>query len=148
MTAPVVLTRVPTAVAVTLTEKVHVAPITNVPPIRVTEFDPAIAVTVPPHDPDRPFGVETTNPAGKVSVKATPVMSAKLVTGLVMVKVSVVDPVSAIVRSEKDLEMTGGSSARAAPALVIPTPTRPNEAMAMTTAPTMNLPSRFRMSRE
>jgi hypothetical protein len=42
-------------------------------PLRLTEPDPAVAVAVPPHVLERPLGVATTNPAGSVSVKVTPV---------------------------------------------------------------------------
>jgi hypothetical protein len=57
----------------------------------------------------RPLGVETINPDGNVSVKATPL---KLVPalGLVKVKVKVVVPLSGIVVAPNALLMEGGST--------------------------------------
>jgi hypothetical protein len=74
VTFPVVLFLVPAAVPVTLTEKVHDALAARVPADRVTVPVPAVAVIAPvPHVPVSPFGVETTKPAGSVSLKPTPV---------------------------------------------------------------------------
>src|SRR5260370_40698883 len=51
----------------------------SVAPERLTLLDPEIAVMLPPpHDPVKPFGVATTRPVGKVSVKATPVSATVL----------------------------------------------------------------------
>ena len=61
-----------------------------VPLVRLTLFDPAIPVTVPPHEPLKPFGVATTSPIGNVSVNATPLMAAVFAAGFVMVNVRVV----------------------------------------------------------
>src|SRR5437660_378242 len=77
VTAFVVLLFVPAVVPVTLTENVHDEPApgdaVSVPPDKLIEPLPATAVIVPaPQEPARPFGVETTRPAGRVSVKATP----------------------------------------------------------------------------
>jgi hypothetical protein len=73
---PVVLFFVPAVVPVTFTANVHELLAAIVPPERLTEPDPALAVIVPePHVPVRPFGVETARPAGSVSVKATPEMA-------------------------------------------------------------------------
>jgi hypothetical protein len=53
---------------------VHEPLAASVPPVRLIVPEPAVAVMVPlPHAPVRPFGVETTRPAGNVSLKATPV---------------------------------------------------------------------------
>jgi hypothetical protein len=90
LTGEVVLTLVPALVAVTLTEIVQEADPASDAPDRPAELPPAVAAMVPPHDPDRPFGVATTNPAGNVSVNATPVMV--VVAALVMVKLSDVLP--------------------------------------------------------
>jgi hypothetical protein len=74
VTFPVVLFLVPAVVPVTLTENVHDALAARVPPNRLTVPEPAVAVIVPaPHVPVNPFGVETTKPAGSVSLKPTPV---------------------------------------------------------------------------
>jgi hypothetical protein len=73
-TLPVVLFFVPAVVPVTFTLNVQVPPAAIVPPERLIVPEPATAVTVPlPQAPVRPFGVETTRPAGKVSLNATPV---------------------------------------------------------------------------
>ncbi len=74
VTLPVVLFLVPAVVPVTFTLNVQVPPAAIVPPERLIAPEPATAVTVPaPQVPVRPFGVETTRPVGKVSLKATPV---------------------------------------------------------------------------
>ena len=74
VTLPVVFVCCPAAMPVTLTENVQDVLAAIVPPLRLMTFVPATAVIVPaPHVPVRPFGVETTRPAGNVSLKATPV---------------------------------------------------------------------------
>jgi hypothetical protein len=76
-TLPVVLFLVPAVVPVTFTENVQELLAAIVPPDRLTAPEPAVAVTVPlPHVPVSPFGVETTRPAGSVSLNATPVIPA------------------------------------------------------------------------
>jgi len=60
VTALVVFTLEPALVPFTLTEKVHEAPAASVAPESATELLPAGAVMAPPpHEPVRPFGVET-----------------------------------------------------------------------------------------
>jgi hypothetical protein len=72
-TVPVVLALAPAVVPVTLTENVQELLAAMVPPERPIVPAPAAAVIVPePHVPDSPLGVETTKPAGSVSLKATP----------------------------------------------------------------------------
>jgi len=72
LTLPVVLFCVPAAMPVTFTEKVQELLAAIVPPLRLITFVPAVAVIVPaPQVPVRPFGVETTRPAGSVSLNAT-----------------------------------------------------------------------------
>jgi len=74
VTFPVVLVCRPAAVPVTFTENVQELLAAIVPPLRLIEFEPAVAVIVPaPQVPVKPFGVETTRPAGSVSLNATPV---------------------------------------------------------------------------
>jgi hypothetical protein len=64
-------------------------------------FVPAVAVIVPaPHVPVSPFGVEITRPAGSVSLKVTPV-SAVVVFGFVMVKLSEMEPFSGMLAAPK-----------------------------------------------
>ncbi len=72
--------------------------------------EPATAVAVPPQVLVRPLGVATTRPAGRVSVKATPVSAAVLAAGLVMVKVSEVVPFSGTAGAPKALAIDGGAS--------------------------------------
>jgi hypothetical protein len=89
---PVVLFFAPALVPLTFTENVHEPLAAIVPPERLTEPEPAVAVIVPgPHVPVRAFGVETDRPAGSVSLKATPVI-AEVVLGFVIVKARLVDP--------------------------------------------------------
>ncbi len=88
VTLPVVLFCVPAAIPVTFTEKLQELLAAIVPPLRLITLVPAVAVIVPaPHEPIRPFGVEITRPAGRVSLKATPVSAAAGV-GVGMVKLS------------------------------------------------------------
>jgi hypothetical protein len=70
----------PAVVPCTFTETVQEALAARVPLERLMLPDPATAVAVPPHVLLSAFGVATTNPAGRLSVKAIPV-SARLVLG-------------------------------------------------------------------
>src|SRR5437868_7048566 len=72
VTVPVVLSRTPAVVAVTLTANRQEPPAGIVPPVRLMLPDPAVAVVVPPHGLVSPLGVATTRPAGSASVNATP----------------------------------------------------------------------------
>ncbi len=91
VTAPVVFTKFPPVLAVTFIMNVHEALTATLPPARLTLFEPAVAVMVPPpHEPVNPLGVATTSPEGNVSVKPTPVSGAVLAAGFVMVKLRVV----------------------------------------------------------
>jgi len=57
--------------------KVHDPEAAIVAPERLTEFDPAVAVMVPPpQDPVSPLGVAMVKPLGNVSVKAVPLSAA------------------------------------------------------------------------
>jgi hypothetical protein len=100
----------PADVAVTLTLNVQEALAARVAPLKLTVPEPAVAIIVPPpHDPVSPFGVETTSPAGKVSVNA--MLVAELVeSGFIMVKLRIVLPPTVIVVGEKLLLITGGST--------------------------------------
>ena len=106
-TFPVVLFCVPAAMPVTLTENVQELLAAMVPPLRLITLVPAVAVIVPaPQVPVRPFGVETTRPAGNVSLKATPVTAVVLLFW--MVKLSEVEPFSGMLAAPKALMITGG----------------------------------------
>src|SRR6478609_5963882 len=85
----------PAVVPCTLTETVQLALAANVPPERLILPDPATAVAVPPQVLLSALGVATTNPAGRLSVKAIPV-SARPVFGFWIVNVSEVVPFSGI----------------------------------------------------
>src|SRR6478609_6226059 len=85
----------PAVVPCTFTETVQLALAAKVPAERLMLPDPATAVAVPPQVLFSALGVATTNPAGRLSVKAIPV-SARLVLGFWMVNVSEVVPFSGI----------------------------------------------------
>jgi hypothetical protein len=122
VTAPVVLVCDPAAVPVTLMENVHELLAAIVPPERLMVFVPAVAVIVPaPHVPVSPFGVETTKPAGSVSVKATP-ESATVVLLFWMVNVSEVEPFSGIEAAPNALMITGGATTVTEALDVLPVP--------------------------
>jgi hypothetical protein len=109
VTALVVLVCVPAAVPVTFTENVQELLAAIVPPLRLIVFVPCVAVTVPaPHVPVSPFGVETTSPAGSVSLKATPVNGVAF--GFVMVKLSEVEPFSGMLAAPKAFAIVGGAT--------------------------------------
>ena len=75
----------PALVPVTFTEKLHVAPAESVAPNNETEPVPWVAVIVPPPQLSlSPFGVETTSPLGRVSVKPMPVRDAGLPAGFII----------------------------------------------------------------
>jgi len=115
--APVVLFFVPAVVPVTFTLKVHEALAASVAPVKLTAPDPAVATMVPaPQLPVSPFGVETTRPAGNVSAKPTPV---NVVLGLLIVKLSEVDPFSTMLATPKDFTIVGAG------AMTVPVVIRP-----------------------
>jgi len=94
---PVVLFSVPNVFgAFTFTEIVQVAnngfePGPNMPPTKLIDDEPAIAVTVPPQPLVRSLGEASTSPPGRLSVKETPV-SDVFVFGLLIVKLNEVVP--------------------------------------------------------
>src|SRR5689334_7074299 len=79
---------------------------------------PAVAVTVPPQVLATPFGVATTSVAdpgppltGSVSLNATPLRSPLTETfGLLMVKVTLVDPFSGMLAAPKAFAIAGGAT--------------------------------------
>jgi len=73
VTGLVVLFCWPPAIPVTLTEKLQDPLAAKVAPLKLIAPVPAAAVIVPPaQEPDRPLGVATSSPAGRVSVKPMP----------------------------------------------------------------------------
>jgi hypothetical protein len=123
LTAPVVLVKLPAAVAVTFTLSVQLAVAATVPPLNVTLPEPATAVAVPPQVFVNTFGVATTVPAGNVSVKATPLRATVFATGLVIVKVSEVVPFTATPVAPYALAIVGAAmTVSVAVLLVAPAP--------------------------
>ena len=107
---------------VTLTLNVQEPAAAIVPPASATLCEPAAAVTVPlPQVPVSPLGVETVSPAGKESVKATPA-NASEVFGLVIVKLSEVEPASPMDVARNALEMLGGVATVNVAEAVFPVP--------------------------
>jgi hypothetical protein len=86
----------PDVLPVTLMENVQEEETAIVPADKETVEDPATAEDVPEQVLDKLLGEATTKPAGRVSVKATPV-NATLEFEFVMVKVSDVDALRTIV---------------------------------------------------
>jgi len=112
----------PAIVPVTFTLNVQEAAPARVAPERLTADEPAAAVMVPPpHEPVRPFGVETTSPAGRLSVNAMPVKEDEAF-GLLMVKLSEVLPFRRMVAAPKDLVMVGGVATLRFAVAVLPVP--------------------------
>ena len=86
VTLPVVLFCKPAAIPVTFTENVQEELAAIVPPLRLMTFVACVAVIVPlPQEPVSPFGVEITKPAGRVSLKPTPVSAVALLFWMVKV---------------------------------------------------------------
>ena len=109
VTFPVVLVCSPAAVPVTFTANVQDELAARLAPERLMTFVACVAVIVPPPQlPVRPFGVETTKPAGSVSEKPTPV-SVVVVLLFWIVKVSEVEPFSGIEAAPNALMITGGA---------------------------------------
>src|SRR5689334_20391007 len=111
----------PAVVPFTLTETLQEPLCATVPPERLMEPAPATAVAVPPQVLLRVGGVATTSPAGRLSVKATPV-SERLVFGLLMVKVSEVVPFSGIVAAPKAFVIVAGVATVRFAVAVLPVP--------------------------
>lgn len=110
---PVVLLYTPSTALVTFTEIVHIAPPAKVPPVKLTEFDPAVAVTLPPQTPLNPFGVAITRFAGSVSVNVMPdnaIVANGFVFGLLMVKVIDVLPPTGMFCAPNALLIVGGNT--------------------------------------
>ena len=74
---------------------------------RLTDEDPSTAVAVPLQVLVRLLGVATINPAGRLSVKATP-LSVRFTFVLLSVKVRLVVPFSGMVAAPKAFVMVGG----------------------------------------
>lgn len=111
VTAEVVLFLVPVVVAVTSTEKVQLELAPRVAPLKLTEVDPAVAVIVPPPQlPLSPLGVNTSRPAGKLSVNPTPVSELVFEFVIVNDRVDVLVEPTPIVDGVNDFEITGADA--------------------------------------
>jgi hypothetical protein len=107
-----VLVFTPVVMPLTFTLNVHEAPIPSVAPDREIKAEPDVAVIVPPpQEPVCSFGVPTTTPAGKVSVKLMPLTGVAFEGGLMIVKVSAAIPFSGMVDGVNDFKMDGGNCA-------------------------------------
>jgi len=123
---PVVLDLDPAVVPVTSAENVHVEPVpgdaVRVPPARLILALPAVAVMVPLPQVPVTLGVEATvRPAGKVSVKVTPLRALALF-GLLRVKLSEVLPFNGMVAAPNALLIVGGPTTRTLALEVFPVP--------------------------
>jgi len=112
----------PAVVPCTFSETAHEPLAASVPPERLAELAPPVAVAVPPHVLLR-LGVEaTTSPAGRLSVNANPV-SVTLLFGLLMLMVSRVVPFSGMLVGANVLVTLGGAATvKVAVLLVAPVP--------------------------
>ncbi len=119
---PVVLFFTPTVVAVTLTENEQTLLAATDAPDKEIVPDPAFAVMIPrPQVPVTPFGVATTNPAGRLSVNPTPVRPSPLL-GLVIVNVRAVLEFTGIEAAPNALTIVGGAATVRLAAAVLPVP--------------------------
>lgn len=90
VTAPVTLFCAPAVVPTTFTTKEQETLAAKLAPARLTVFEPAAAVIVPPPQlPVRPLGDDTASPEGKASVKPIP-LNEIVALGFDRLKVSVV----------------------------------------------------------
>jgi hypothetical protein len=108
LTAPLVLLKTPAAAPVMFTDTVQADAAAMDPPEKLMLPAPAVAVAVPPQLLTSPFGVATVKPAGNVSVNATPAAATGFAAGLVIVKVSVETPFTAIAVGLNAFAMEGG----------------------------------------
>ena len=110
-TLPVVLFFRPEVVPVTFTLNVHDEFAAIAPPVKLTLPDPAVGANVPPQVSVTPAsGFDTTRPAGSGSLTATPLNAVKAF-GLVIVKVSEVDPFSGRFDVPNAFAIVGGEAA-------------------------------------
>ena len=123
VTFPVVLLTDPAVVPVTFTLKLHEPAAASVPLDRLTDEEPATAESVPvPHEPVRPFGVDTARPVGSESLKPTP-LRVFVAFGFVTVKLSDVEPLSETLDAPNALLTVGGArTVRVAVLLTAPVP--------------------------
>ncbi len=103
-------------------EKVHDPLAAIVAADKLATLLPAAAVMVPPpHVPVCPFGAVITRPAGKVSLKVTP-LKLCVVFGLLIVKLNEVEPFSGMLAAPKDLTIAAGATTVILALDVLPVP--------------------------
>jgi len=124
LTLSVVLSLEPEVVGVTFTLTAHELLSAILPPVRLIDVLPAVAVNVPPHVLLAPGTAATCRPVGKVSLTATP-LKAVPVLGLVMVKVKLEVPPTVVLAGEKALLMLGGATT-VSMAVLLPEPVPPS----------------------
>jgi len=111
----------PDVVPWTVIDTTHAALVAMFPAERLTCPEPGTAVTGPPQELVKLLGLATTRPAGRLSVKATPV-SATPTFGFVMLKVNEVVPFSGIEAKPNALVIVGGVTTVKLAVAVLPVP--------------------------
>jgi hypothetical protein len=118
----VLLFLIPPVVPVLFTVIVHEVFGASVAPVRLTTPDPETAVVAPEQVLVNPFGVETTKPAGRLSVNAIPVSGIVFTAGFVIVNVKLVEPFKGIVAAPNALVIVGGAATVRFAVAVLPVP--------------------------
>src|SRR5262249_38145124 len=129
----------PVVVPVTFNGNVHDDDGAKLPPVKLTTDELATAViTAPPQEPINPFGVAMTNPAGSVSVNATPVRVVKIF-GLEIVKFRPILLFRGIVAAPNEIVIDGGlmTSRLAEGTLPVPASLELTEAVASVCKPSL-----------
>jgi len=98
----------PAAAPVTDTDTVHEEALATIPPTRLTLEAPPTAVAVPPQVLLRDGVAATTKPAGRLSVKATPVRENVLFAELLIVNDRLVEPFSGTLSAPNVFKIEGG----------------------------------------
>lgn len=122
LAAPVVLVKVPPDVPVTFNVIVQVAPKASAPPLSEMIVLPATAVAVPAQPFVNPGVGATAKPEGSVSKNATPDSLTVFAAGLVMVKVRLVVPFSAMPAAPKASAIEGGAATAIVAEALLPVP--------------------------
>jgi len=112
----------PAAMPVTFSDSAHDPLTAKVAPDKLTEVLPGTAVSVPPHVLVTPLGVDTTSPAGRVSVKATLVSGIVFKAGLTNANDSDVEPFIGMLAAPNVLVIAGGAATVKLAVAVLPVP--------------------------
>lgn len=122
LTAPVVLVKVPPDVPATFKVIAQLAPRASDPPLSEMRVLPAAAVAVPAQLFVNPGAGATARPEGNVSKSATPDSLTVFAAGLVIVKVKLVVPFSAMLAAPKASTIEGGAATAIAAEALPPVP--------------------------